>query len=423
MTAVAAPTTAPPRVGGRFVTGMALASLGMWTALYTPVQVLLAQQLAVITPEGKESALGLVTGLGALVAVVANPVAGALSDRTTSRFGRRKPWVAGGALLAAAGLLLLLNQSSVAGVAVGWVVVQVALSAMLAGLVATVPDRVPENQRGVVSAWVGATQPMATLAGTALVTVVVSTVSAGYALVAGVVLVLLVPFLVWVPDSPAVPGPRAERRRGGFFASFAAALRHADFRWAWITRFLIQLGNATGTLYLLYFLRDEIRYESLFPGKRAEQGLLLLVLIYTTGIVVSAFAGGWLSDRLGRRKGLVTAAGLVIAAGSAPLAVWPTWPVTVLSAVLLGLGYGVYVSVDQALITQVLPAASDNGRDLGVISIANSLPHVLGPVIAAPLVSSLGGYPALFTVTALLGLAFAGQSGRRSPVAASNTCS
>ncbi|EWC62829.1 putative membrane protein [Actinokineospora spheciospongiae] len=399
MTAVA-PVSAQPRVGRRFVGGMALASLGLWTALYTPVQVLLAQQLAVIAPADKESALGFVTGLGALVAVVANPLAGALSDRTTSRFGRRKPWVAGGAVLAAAGLLFLLGQSTVAGVAAGWVVVQVALSAMLAGLVATVPDQVPVRQRGVVSAWVGATQPMATLAGTALVTLVVG----GYALVAGVLLVLVLPFLFWVRDDRAAVALPPLRLRG-FLASFTTGLRtDADFRWAWLTRFLIQLGNATGTLYLLYFLRDEIRYAELFPGKRAEQGLLLLVLIYTVGIVVSAFVGGVVSDRLGRRKGLVTAAGLVIAAGSAPLAVWPTWPVTVLSAVLLGLGYGVYVSVDQALITQVLPTDGDRGRDLGVISVANSLPHVLGPVIAAPLVSSLGGYPALFAVTALLGL-------------------
>jgi len=73
--------------------------------------------------------------------------------------------------------------------------------------------------------------------------------------------------------------------------------------------------------------------------------------------------------------------------------------------VILGLGYGWYLAVDQALITQVLPAAVDRARDLGVINIANSLPQVLAPVIAAPIVTTLGGYPVLYVVTAIVGLA------------------
>ena len=73
-----------------------------------------------------------------------------------------------------------------------------------------------------------------------------------------------------------------------------------------------------------------------------------------------------------------------------------------LAALVLGLGYGVYLAVDQALITQVLPNAEDRGRDLGVINVANALPQVLAPVIAAPIVTSLGGYPALYTATAVV---------------------
>jgi MFS family permease len=67
---------------------------------------------------------------------------------------------------------------------------------------------------------------------------------------------------------------------------------------------------------------------------------------------------------------------------------------------LLGLGFGVYLSVDQALITQVLPADQDRARDLGIINIANSAPQVLGPALAFPIVSYLGGYPALYVIVA-----------------------
>jgi MFS family permease len=90
----------------------------------------------------------------------------------------------------------------------------------------------------------------------------------------------------------------------------------------------------------------------------------------------------------------------VMAVAAAILAFWPTWTGAIVAAVILGLGFGVYLSVDQALITQVLPAADDRGRDLGVINIANSAPQVLGPAIAFPLVSYLGGYPVLYLAAA-----------------------
>jgi MFS family permease len=92
--------------------------------------------------------------------------------------------------------------------------------------------------------------------------------------------------------------------------------------------------------------------------------------------------------------------GVVIAAAALLLAIWPTWPVALVASVLLGTGYGVYLAVDTALITQVLPAAADRAKDLGVINIASAAPQVLGPALAAPLVTHLGGYPTLYAVTA-----------------------
>jgi MFS family permease len=86
------------------------------------------------------------------------------------------------------------------------------------------------------------------------------------------------------------------------------------------------------------------------------------------------------------------------------LAIWPTWPVSLAAALLFGAGYGVYLAVDTALITQVLPAATDRAKDLGVINIATAAPQVLGPALAAPIVTHLGGYPALFTLTAVVTL-------------------
>jgi MFS family permease len=78
------------------------------------------------------------------------------------------------------------------------------------------------------------------------------------------------------------------------------------------------------------------------------------------------------------------------------LAFWPTWPATLTAAVILGVGFGIYLSVDQALITQVLPAATGRAKDLGMISVASSAGQALAPAVAAPLVTYLGGYSTLY---------------------------
>lgn len=86
------------------------------------------------------------------------------------------------------------------------------------------------------------------------------------------------------------------------------------------------------------------------------------------------------------------------------LAFWPTWTGALVGAVVLGTGFGVSLSVDFALLTEVLPSARDRAKDLGVISIANSLPQVLAPVIAAPVVKYLGGYSVLYGLAAAVTL-------------------
>jgi MFS family permease len=154
------------------------------------------------------------------------------------------------------------------------------------------------------------------------------------------------------------------------------------------------------TLYLLYFLRDRVHYERRFPGSRAEDGLVVLIVVYTAATVLTVVVGGVLSDRSGRRKPSVIVSGYVMALAALILAAWPTWTGALVAAVVLGLGFGVYLSVDQALITQVLPTAQDRARDLGIINIANSAPQVLGPALAFPIVSYLGGYPALYVIVA-----------------------
>lgn len=395
------------RVGKRWIAFIALANLGLYLG---PLTVLLPNQVqAVAGPGHKVAVLGWVTGIGAAVAMISNPVARALSDRTTGRFGRRHPWTVCGALAGAAALLLLAGQHTIAGVAAGWCLAQAGLNAMQASLTAGVPDQVPVAQRGLVSGWIGLPQTVGVVLAVALVTVAV-TGNAGYALIAALVMACALPFALTTPDPPLPRGGRPPLAWRAFARSFWLSPRaYPDFAWAWLTRFAVNLGNAMALLYLLYFLRDRVHYGALFPGRKAEDGLLVLVLIYTAGVVVTAVAGGVISDRSGRRKLPVTVSGLVMAVPAIMLAWWPSWPAAIVAAAIMGLGFGVYLSVDQALVTQVLPSAAGRAKDLGIINIANSGPQVLGPAIAAPLVGRLGGYPALFlfvAVITVLGSAF-----------------
>lgn len=384
-------------VRGRWTAAVVLANVGVFAAFLGPIQVLLAKQSEVVAGSNKEFVFGLVTGIGAAVSVVANPLAGAVSDRTGSRFGRRVPWVLGGALGGAAGLLVLAGASAVAVMVVGWCLVQLFCNALLAAITAAVPDRVPKVQRGVVGGWVALAQTLGALVGVGLATVV-GGVGVGYLACAAFLLLSVIPYVVGSGDQRLPSKPPLVWRE--FLKSFwISPRRYPDFGWAWLTRFLLNVGNALGTLYLFFYLQDAVDYAD------PDTGVLILTAIYSLCVILTAVSSGSWSDRLGRRKVFVTWSGVVMAAGALVLAIWPTWTAAIIGAVILGVGFGVYLSVDFALLTEVLPSARDRAKDLGVINIANSLPQVIAPAIAAPVVKVLGGYPVLYTLAAAVTLA------------------
>lgn len=397
--ALAEPTL-PVRRG--YVVAIVLANLGIMLAFYTPIQTLLPRLAQEVSPDGKEAALAWITAAGALASIVFNPLAGALSDRTTSRLGRRKPWVLYGALLGALGIVALSFQGTVVGLALVWFGCQAAINGAYAGLTATIPDQVPVTQRGLVSGWVGLAQTLGVVLGVALVSFVVTGLRAGIVLTAVLLVVLVLPFVLRTRD---IPLPRAKQpafELGPWLRGFWVSPRlYPDFGWAWITRFLMMLGNAMATLYLLFWLQDEV---VLVTAPTPEEGQAILIGLYALGTILTAVVFGTLSDRSGKRKVYVIAASVVMASAAVMLALLPNFPAAMVAALILGLGNGTYLAVDQALVTQVLPRAIDRGRDLGVINIANAAPQVLAPVIAAPIVTGAMGYTGLYLLTAVITL-------------------
>ncbi|MCI6584015.1 MAG: MFS transporter [Mobiluncus sp.] len=394
------PADAPlekPRKTWRF--SVTLANLGVYTAWFGPIQVLLGLQAAAIAPDHKEYVLSLVTGVGAFVSAIGNPVFGALSDRTTSRFGRRLPWVFWGTAIGALGLVGLAFAGSVWAMVVAWALVQASLNAMYAAITATINDQVKIEYRGQMGGWLGIGQTVGVVAGTG-VAAAVSGITAGYLVCAALLVAFVLPYLFTSRD-------RFLRRKPGDFHLLAFLQRfwvspkkYPDFAWTWASRFLINLSNALCTLYLLFYLMDAVKYQD------AEIGVFILSGLYALFTVASTLLAGMASDRMGQRKPLVIASGIVMAISAAVLAGLQTWPGAIVGAILLGIGYGIYVSVDFALTTQVLPPTNDAARDLGVINIAAALPQALAPVLAAPLVKAFAdytaGYAALYVFAAVV---------------------
>lgn len=398
-------------VSAGWIGGLGLASLVMWMAALTPANFLIPAQLDAINHKSAKLALGVILGIAAIASLLATPIAGALSDRTSqSRAlghlrGRRHRWTLGGALLGAASLALIGFQSSVIWVGVLWVLFSAFQNGEFASLSAAVPDHVPVSQRATVAGWFSMPQALGLLIGGGLVAFVVTGQVSGYVMLAIALLVLTLPFVLFTADHP-LPREHSEpiKARTVLAAFWIDPRRHPDFGWAWLTRFLVSLAIAMGTLYLLFFLIDVVHFARLFPGQTAKQGLLYLTAIYTVCVVVTAILGGMLSDRLGKRKMIVACSGSLIALAAVVLTFVETWPASIIAAVLYGIGFGAYLAVDQALITQVLPAAADRAKDLGIINIAIVGPTALAGVISPALVH-VGGYPALFGATAVVGLA------------------
>jgi MFS family permease len=393
---VAEPTTtvaAPPTRG--WTARFAFAWLGLWAAQLAPVQLLLPLQLEDVDAAHKVRDFGLVNGAAGIAALVALPVFGALCDRTRSRFGRRRVWVAGGVAGFVVGLLLTGLAGSWLTVAAAWVLAQLGMFAAMAGLTATIADQVPPEHRGAVSAAVYGPQALGIVLGLGLITALDTGIGASYAVLAVVLALAALPWLLRAREAAPDAGERPRSIAAALRSTWLAPSRHPDYAWAFAGRLLVNLGNALGTTYLLYFLTDGLRVAD------PEGSLLVLTLVYLVATVAATWGGGILSDRTGRRRIFAGAAGLLQALACAVLVIAPSWSSVLVAGVLLGLGYGAYTSVDQALVTQVLPDASAVAGELGVMNVAAVVPQALAPLLAALVIAELGGYGVLFTLAGL----------------------
>ncbi|MFI6088738.1 MFS transporter [Streptomyces sp. NPDC051218] len=405
-------TTGTPSTPRGLMPLLTLANTAMYTLYVGVGSVLLPLQIEHIDKADKVAMLGLVSGVSAVFATIFNPVAGALSDRS----GRRNPWILGGGIAAVGAMALLGGVRTVLLVTIAWCLGQAVMNVFQAALTSVVPDRVPLAARGRASAAVGIGLPIGSTLGALIGSVFADHLGTGYLVLGLFVALSAALFTAFAREKPRSsarkePTPQQETSDEPAsaplkkqFAAFLGALRHRDFRWAFIGRALLVLGYFCVFGYQLYILQDHI---ALPAGMDPEDAVAVLAPISAVAMAVSTVAGGVLSDRMDRRKLFVAASAVISAVALLIPAVSPNWTAMLVFAALNGLGFGCFMAVDNALVSMILPSADDAARDLGVLNMAQAGPQILAPFVASVIVSLCGGsdgggYTALFIAGAVL---------------------
>jgi MFS family permease len=340
--------------------------------------------------------LALVAGIGALVSIFGNPFFGRMSDRTSSRLGMRRPWMVIGLIGGSIGVAIVSVAPNIPVVLLGWCIAQLFYNALLAALIAVLPDQVQPMQRGMVSGVLGVCLPVAAVSGTFLVKLLnghqVATFLAPCA-VGGFFIVL---FAVVLQDRQLAKADRPIWSWREFASTFYVKPRTSpDFAWAFASRFLFLMAYALLTTYEAYYLLQKIGSAV----ADVPQQIFLGTLVQSVVIIAASLLGGRLSDRTGRRKVFVFTASIAYGVAMFAIAMASNFNGFLVGMAISGLGFGVYSAVDLALVADVLPNPAQNAKDLGVFNIAGALPFSLAPALAPAILAMSGGsYESLYAV-------------------------
>ena len=365
-------SAAAQRVGWGFISLYTLAYMSTSLLFLAPLLVTLALKVnSLVGIEQAPNSLALVAGIGALLAMFANPFFGKLSDRTSSRLGMRRPWMVIGLVGGSLGILVVALAPNIPVVLVGWCIAQLFFNALLAAMVAVLPDQVPVAQRGLVSGVLGVCLPIASVSGTFVVKLFTGNQLAMFLAPCAIGGFFILLFAVTLNDRRLAEADKPAWSLREFASTFYVNPRKSpDFAWAFASRFMFVLAYAFLTTYQAYYLLDKIgSAEADVP-----QQIFLGTLVQSVVLVAASLIGGRLSDRTGRRKIFVFTASIVYGLAMFVIAIASNFNGFLVGMAIGGLGFGIYMAVDLALVVDVLPDPDNAAKDLGVFNIAGALP-------------------------------------------------
>jgi len=400
--------------------GLTLLALGFGMATNTLDPVLLSYKAALLAPDHRNTALGLTTAAGLLVATFTQPVVGALSDRTRSRWGRRIPYFIVGTLLTIASLFAVALAPSLALLALAFMAYEFGSNTALAPWQALLPDQVAPSRRGAASGLKTMFEILAFVAGrrTAGYLIADEQILASVA-IAALVFGLSMLFTALAARERRPSDPVGQTTSQPTSAPGAKASWPPGFGWWFLNRGLFWGGLIALSSFVLFYLEDVVGMS--FAEASRFFGDLSLVL--GLSLLAIALPAGRLSDRIGRRP-LIIAACLVAILGNAVLLTARTRPTLILGGAFLGLAAGTYLASNWALATDLVPR-SQAARYLGIANIATAggsfLARFAGGALIDPINritdSSSAGYFTLYGLT-LVGFVLATVAVLRMPRAA-----
>lgn len=405
------PPTPQTRVPMSRIYLFALIELAALGALVTPLVVSLSLKVLQLVPESqKEGALGLVTALGALAALVANPIFGHLSDRTRSRFGRRRPWLIGGVVGGVLAAVLMAVAPSIPVLVVAWVLSQAAYNATLASLSALLADQVPEEQRAKASGIFGAIGFLGMVPAMLVAAFFASNLTIVVLAMPIVAVIIVAIVCLVIPDPPI---ERGDGERGSIAQVFRAFLfnpaKAPMFTLVWVQRATMQFGFTVVSTFGLFYLMIRLDMDQVAAASLTSTAALAGAALN----FVAAFACGYLASRRGNYAPFIIGSALLMALSLLLKAFTQDLSVFWVSTLLAGFALGAYYAVDLALAMRTLPVGEE-GKYLGIFNVAKTLPQSIAPAIA-PLVVLIGGsdpvvggeknYTALYLVAAAAVLA------------------
>ena len=397
-----AATPEPAKVGGGFIAAYMLAYFGLNLVMLMPALFSLAYKVQVVDPDGKDTSLGLVIGLGSILGLVFGPIAGVLSDATRLRWGRRRPWIIAGLLVSALGALVLALAPNIPLMIVGWAICQFAVATISAGFNPILAEQVPSSQRGRVGSLGGVSAAFAGVGASLIGSFLTGNMLLLFLLPPAVFAVGAVILVLILKDRPAPADTVVPSVAGVFKGFWFNPIRYPDFAMVFLGKFLLQFGFTFFSTYQLYFLLERLG----FTPEQAAQSLAAAGGISLLALMGFAVLGGFLSDKLRRRKPFIWLAAGLIASGLVVVSTAPNLVVFIIGGTLLSAGSGAFNSVDLAMATDLLPEKDKAGKYMSIYYLSSGIPGVIAPIIA-PLIIAIGGggnYPALFISGAILAI-------------------
>lgn len=340
-----------------------------------------------VAEDSRTATLAFVITCGAVTAIVTNPLFGVVSDLTSGRFGKRRPWLIVGVLVGLGGSVLVLTAESVAMLAIAWIIAQTGYNASLAAVAGLVGDQVEERQRSSVSGVFGAAAFLGTLPPLLLAALVPARLDVIILAMPVVAVIVVTICCAVVSDPPLTREVRMSLPRGA-----ARELRriayNRQFMWIWLQRFLMQLAFSLATCFTLYFVMIRIGG----PPEGAAPVVAVSTFIGGTGIVLASLVVGFIAGKHGNYRPYLVAAACGLALAGVLRATATSEAQLWIAAAIGGISLGAFFTVDLALALRTVPRGS-SGSHLGMLNVAETLPQAIAPAVAIAVLAAAGPDP------------------------------